>query len=363
MKSIEKLAEITTSDISDLLPIILEKVETSARPKLIADQFFKWSNRPAQTGDREVRIPIAGTVSASFVDEGSSLSGSEVESTLSYVTVYPKKIGAAVKITTETLRFKKVDILEMNLEEIGVAIAKKTNELLFNELLGLWDWSAGTYSLASNTETITGQGADATYTLSKSPIVKVISAIKTSDESAVTVSAVDYYDGKVKIADDLSGDNLRITYYYSTRGTYIDANTKGSLSYEDIVNAVVKLKASYYNPDVIIIPEANRADILTDNRFIDASAYGSSEPIRTGEVGKIAGLKVFFDATIENVALVLDTSYCARGYTFRELDMQEDRDILADVHKVVFWKEIGARVIRDDAICAIFNIASDASDL
>ena len=139
MKSIEKLAEITTSDISDLLPIILEKVETSARPKLIADQFFKWSNRPAQTGDREVRIPIAGTVSASFVDEGSSLSGSEVESTLSYVTVYPKKIGAAVKITTETLRFKKVDILEMNLEEIGVAIAKKTNELLFNELLGLWD--------------------------------------------------------------------------------------------------------------------------------------------------------------------------------------------------------------------------------
>lgn len=361
MKTLEQLQQIvTTGDWSSLLPIIVQSIETSARPKERAKQFFKWSNEPAKQGLREVRIPATGTISVNFVEEGTALTPTEAP--ITYVSCTPKKIGVAIKFSRETIKFKRVDIVQSQLDEAGVSLVKFEDAFLFNELMGYYSHSPTPYTENIATETLTGGGANTIYTLAHSPLIEVIDARQNnSSGSPVEITTIDYYRGKVKVATDLTGKSLWIKYSWSVRTNKVNANTVGTVRFEDLVNASSVIKTKYYEPSVVIVPEDHTVDILGDSRFFPSGVF--EKPIVTGEVGKLAGLRVVFTPLVKNMAIVLDMDNCASGFTFRELEMLEDVEVLSDCYLVSLFEEIGARVKKEDAIAIITNIGPKAGNL
>jgi len=141
-----------------------------------------------------------------------------------------------------------------------------------------------------------------------------------------------------------------------TASTSIDAATTGTLAFGDIVKARNKVLTAKYNPNALVIHPDQEADLLQDDRFIDASAYGAREPILNGEIGKIAGLKVFVTQNMTSgKAIVLDTTRAAVLAIKRELTLKRWDNPSTDSVELNFYMEYGVEIVNDDAICIINN--------
>jgi len=70
----------------------------------------------------------------------------------------------------------------------------------------------------------------------------------------------------------------------------------GTLSFSDIVAGMKALREDSYQPDLLIVDVDGYADLLTDANFNRATESGD-EVVRTGEVGRVAGMPVFIDTT------------------------------------------------------------------
>jgi len=73
-----------------------------------------------------------------------------------------------------------------------------------------------------------------------------------------------------------------------------DAN--GVLSFSDIVEGMKALREDDYTPDLLIVDVDGYTDLMTDSNFNRATESGD-EVVRTGEVGRIAGMPVVIDTT------------------------------------------------------------------
>lgn len=77
-------------------------------------------------------------------------------------------------------------------------------------------------------------------------------------------------------------------------GTIGDAN--GTLSFSDIVEGMKALREDDYTPDLLIVDVDGYTDLLTDSNFNRATESGD-EVVRSGEVGRVAGMPVVIDNT------------------------------------------------------------------
>jgi len=355
MKSLEEL-QVTISDVQSLLPKVLTKVEESARPKYFAVKMFR--KITDRSGVRKITVPKRGTMSADYVSEATEITSFK-EASYSTIDIPAKKIGMGIKISQEVIDLKQINILNDQLEEAGEAIGDKEDELAMYELLGYWDWSVGDYSLAEKTDTLTGQGAGSVYQLTKKPFLHIVSAIKASDESAVTVEEVDYKDGKVKITEDLSGDNLKITYYYTVRSNVYDPATAGTLAFDDLVTVKAQLIAKKYDPDIIVVHPDHLASILKDTRF---SYIQEGQAILKGTLGVLAGLQIVVsDRMPQSCALVIDIDKAGYFVDFKPFTMKKKDLPEADALAIFFYRTVGARIINEDAIALIVNLDSKSN--
>jgi hypothetical protein len=70
----------------------------------------------------------------------------------------------------------------------------------------------------------------------------------------------------------------------------------GTLSFSDIVEGMKALREDDYVPDLLIVDVDGYTDLLTDSNFNRATDQGD-EVVRSGEVGRIAGMPVVIDST------------------------------------------------------------------
>ena len=73
-------------------------------------------------------------------------------------------------------------------------------------------------------------------------------------------------------------------------------DNNGTLSFSDIVEGMKALREDDYTPDLLIVDIDGYTDLLTDSNFNRATESGD-EVVRSGEVGRIAGMPVVIDNT------------------------------------------------------------------
>lgn len=131
----------------------------------------------------------------------------------------------------------------------------------------------------------------------------------------------------------------------------------GDNAYKIITKAVTKIKAFNWSPKFLVVHPEGLKGILLSSMFIDASKYGSNEPILTGEIGKIAGLKVLVTTNVSSkAAIVLDPDRAAWMAIRRHLDMKRWDNPDTDSIELYFYTEYGVAVTDQEALVVITNI-------
>ena len=134
MKTLEELATDLTAINSILPKVIIDQVERVARSKRFGRNLVQISEQLVRTKGRSIVIPRLSGATASAVAEGAAASKAGVS--FSAHTITPTKIGYTAQITQEALDGQDFDLINLSIEEAGVALADKEDTDIVNELLG-----------------------------------------------------------------------------------------------------------------------------------------------------------------------------------------------------------------------------------
>jgi len=153
------------------------------------------------------------------------------------------------------------------------------------------------------------------------------------------------------ITELLTGTNL---INAATEGTW----SVGDNAYKIITKAVTQIKALKWAPKIIVVHPDALKGILLSTMFLDASKYGSNEPILNGEIGKIAGLKILVTTNMTSTkAVVIDPDRAAWMAVRRHVDMKRWDNPDTDAIELYFYVEYGLDVTDNDALVVITNIS------
>jgi len=133
------------------------------------------------------------------------------------------------------------------------------------------------------------------------------------------------------------------------------AASAGTLGYNDVVSAVNKVRAENYNPTILFIHPNQEADLLKDNRFIDASKYGAREPLLNGEIGKFAGCKVIVEnySALDNKPIVADPTEAGWLVIKRDVSVKRDELPISESIKIAAFAEYAVKVTQPAAVAHI----------
>jgi hypothetical protein len=211
---------------------------------------------------------------------------------------------------------------------------------------------------------IAGAAAHNVYTLAH-PLVLTWLTAKNDAAANVTVEGVDYLAGKVQIAENLGGDNLHFKYWYTVAGTArgaIDSTTDKILKYEDITAMGTFIRSHKWSPNFMVLNPEEMADLIKDARFIDASQYGSAEPLLTGEVGKVGAMKLLATTNIPaGVVFCVDSTRAAYLVIKRNVDLKRWDNPRSDAVELYFYFEFAPKVVNADCIAIVYDCQFDAN--
>lgn len=365
MKTLEELA-LTQYDIQAVLPkIILEDVETYARPQRILRQTVRINEDLVHNKGRAITIVRRGQMSCGPVTEANSISdaygkelivsdvaGSAYETV---VTITPTKFGAWFRISQEAIDGSEFETIRQYIEETAEAIADREDLEIAKTLFGR----------ASLSEKVAKSAASKVYQASSYPL---LSLTKVADSAAATtaktVLAVDYKDGRIKVKESCSGTKVILRYKYSTRTDtlFLDASTAGKLAYPDVADARTKVVVAKYKPDVMVIHPDELGDLLKEDKFLNAASYGSNAPILNGEIGQIGGLRVLSSLNIlPGTAIFIDSDKAALQAIKRNLDMKRKEAPEKDAVELYFYAEYASAVLNETALSFVTDCQSNAN--
>ena len=158
---------------------------------------------------------------------------------------------------------------------------------------------------------IVGEGEEPPRHENQSPTEHTVQFDKYMGEISITMEAME--DGlmemKAREVEDLARamserlneeaynqleDNWKTGLNEAPNDPIGDAN--GTLSFSDIVDGMKALREEDYTPDLLIVDLDGYTDLLTDSNFNRATSDGD-EVVRSGEVGRVAGMPVVIDNT------------------------------------------------------------------
>lgn len=363
MKTLEELAKMTTGDITAILPkIIIMEVEEAARAQRFGRALVRINTDLVGKQGRSIHVPRRTIMTAAHVGEGTALNAFTGGTSPVYTTVEisPTKVVSYAALTQEALDASEFDLIRDHIREAGEALADLEDQDIVYEFLGK--------TVATELNIAGGVvGPNTIFTLANSPVIIWISCVKSAAHTALVPVAVDYFHGKVSILTaDLGGENLDIVYWYTANaaGTGIkgkvEAFTAKTLTYEDITAMGTSIRAAKRSPNFMVLNPEEMADLIKDNRFIDAAAYGSSEPLLTGEVGKVGAMKLLATTNIPaGVAFCVDSSRAAYLVIKRNVDMKRWDNPQTDAVELYFYFEYAPKVINGECIAIVYNCQSD----
>lgn len=205
------------------------------------------------------------------------------------IDVTPTYFGGGCPITAQAILDADFDVVKWSLKRLAKAMARKADSRSVEELLNV--------TLVTD-EAIAGGGTD--FTLGhgqENDTGEAIIAVVSITQTAVPAETweLDYYRGIIVFNADPGAST--ITYIYASDRKYIEAETDAEISYNDIVNAKVALRAEYVTADGILVDEIAQGMLLKDDKFIDASAFGE-QVMRNGLIGRVAGMPIYVTDTL-----------------------------------------------------------------
>jgi N4-gp56 family major capsid protein len=364
MKTLEELAKMTTGDITAILPkIIISEVEEAARAHRFGRALVRINSDLVGKQGRSIHVPKRTIMSAAHIGEGTALNAFTGGTSPAYTTVEitPTKVVSYAALTQEALDASEFDLIRDHIREAGEALADLEDADIVNEFLG---------STAVSLESHAGTAAHGVTTLAHARIIQVTACVRHDTGVALTVEAVDYFDGKVKIAENLLGvttTDTTYTYTANAAGTgtkgAVDVNTAGQLKYEDITAMGTLIRSAKRSPNFMVLNPEEMADLIKDNRFIDAAAYGSAEPLLTGEVGKVGAMKLLTTTNIPaGVVFCVDSTRAAYLVIKRNVDLKRWDNPQTDAVELYFYFEYAPKVVNGECIAIVYGCESNADE-
>jgi len=148
------------------------------------------------------------------------------------------------------------------------------SRILVRKLAEELDLRAQTIALDLKSGTITSWTGGTLGSTTLTPIVSISSV-----SPGATVSAVDYYDGKVLLSSSVPA--ATVTFLYSDRckssGLVVDASEKSKLTTWDLLKLRSTLLAASVSPDIVIVNSNEITTLLYDEGaaiMVDSSRFG-----------------------------------------------------------------------------------------
>ena len=355
MRELTELAGLGTADVQAITPKIISKtVDSVSRKKAVVSQIFRENRDLEKTKGRTIVLPnVTESITVESVSEGSSVSTS---STISYTgtTVEVSKFGIRLEIDNEALETPVRDVLKDFLFEAGRKLAEEL------------DLRAQTIALDLKSGTITSWTGGTLGSTTLTPIVSISSV-----SPGATVSAVDYYDGKVLLSSSVPA--ATVTFLYSNRckssGLVVDASEKSKLTTWDLLKLRSTLLATSVNPDIAIVNSNEITTLLYDpdvpTLFVNAKLY--NKDLINGEIGMVADLKLVESPLVpEGAAIMVDSSRLGYHVIKRDLEAKQEDRVEIDRTWYHLWTEREFAVTDDNAIGIVVNAKAgsfSASDL
>jgi hypothetical protein len=151
---------------------------------------------------------------------------------------------------------------------------------------------------------IVGEGQEAPRHGAETPTEHTVQFDKYMGELVITMEAME--DGLMEMkarevedlaramAEELNEQAYDVLANNAQSGVAGDGNDV--LSFSDIVDGMKALREDNYEPDLLIVDLDGYTDLLTDDNFNRATESGD-EVVRSGEVGRVAGMPVVVDNT------------------------------------------------------------------
>lgn len=250
------------------------------------------------------------------------------------VIIAPTQQSVSTSVQWAANRNNIYDLMRDKQEELSYSLATKIEHYILN------DATYGLLSATAMTNTVRG------YSL-------LFGGTATADSGIA--------DGNVLDVEKINKARTRLlskTAYYWTGGV----ETKATV----VKNPWPKATE---DPIILIIGPEQMEALTNDSQFRNADQYGSNEPLLTGEVGKIFGVKVVMSQylpTIDSGSTAWDSSTAATdlvrcimmkgraAYTFvwgQEPTFELDKTIKRTKDDMVLWTTYAGSVVHSDAIC------------
>jgi len=339
MKNIEELA-LGTADVAAITPkMIASAIQEVARGERIFAQFFR-ENRDlvGKNKPHEIVFPKKQTgISTSWgVSPGGTVSASSM--TYDATTIRVAKGGIRLEFTNEALEAAMRDVIKDHIYEAGLEWAEQIDSVAKTVLLDI-KTSIHVFTAAEDktSDTVGSTGA---------PILNI------SSVNGNTLDYVDYYDGVLHFKSSTPTSTVTYTYANRPNGNTmtVEVQNQQTLSVWDMLQVRNKVISQNRHPDIFIMNDSDLDGLLYDSKvkFLDRSAYGNSEPLRNGEIGKIFGLKIVTSTRApEGAGIVLDSSRL--GYDVHKRDLRGYREDKYEYDSVWyhFWSERNFGVTDD----------------
>ena len=362
----EAIAQVTASGLQKLVEA---KIIESLKPKVIAEQFLAVDTKLVGTGGscrsfrKRAQRATLGVLSSYSLTEDTNITGLSTTLSFSTLDVTPTKYCVADEISGAAIEVSDFDLIDQTQDALVDAWARLVDDYIWTQILGATQTTVLVSCAAINT-------AGSTQNISvytAYPWLKFVGIVTNASATLISCAKVDYYKGVIQVnnpsATTIYSNNLTVSFWYSTRTSVMDANTKGTAYYDDFVNLRAKLIAYYIDgPDAFVMYPDEYADCLKDSGFRSVSTYGQAVMFN-GEIQKISGVPV-----ISNTQFWPGVILCLKGGAgmgFKVLRTQpkvnvekiplRDGDLMVEIIEY-----FGVGIVDDTNIAIVTNIQSNA---
>lgn len=357
MKTLEQLATVETTTITEMLPKVISKaVELKAREILLGRNLLRRNTDilVPQPG-RSVFLPIRSQIAAREFVEGADMSAVIPEG-VTYsdtVEVTPTKFGVPLKITQEAIDAAQHDVIRDNIDEAGYAMALLEDTRIMNEIFGVTEITNESVAFAEGST----DGV-----LAHSPVL-AITAFTMTGKSLI---GVNYRDGKLRIDSPagVGGETATVSYTYASGRHYHyiqTGTTHTDLTYKNILAAQAEVLGRKERPSFLILDAAG-ANLLQKDLVGYLTFQAGEGAIRVpGEIGAVGNLRVAISGQVPSGnGLIIATERAGWIVDKRDLTTKREDEAKTDSIRFYITKISAAKVTMPDALNIIGGMQSNA---
>jgi len=361
-----ELDTMTTSDLTTLMKEkMAEEIETKVREKRVGRNLLREDttllNRPGNT----LKFKKRGTLQATQAGENEEadfqrFTQEEGKGYQSILTVEVNKFRVASELSTEMIQDGEEDAIEATEEEIAAAMSDLEDIVCIGAAAG-GEWHEETKNIDGTTSDIDLDENDNTFAIAYIKAEEDIDVGNVDVDEGEFISLSDlheinYGDANVVFQDGDEGDGEEVTVgWVGIDDVFIDDDSTEIGSITDINTLRTEIASNKYDPDTLIVNQANLGDIMDLEQFHDVSKFGNRDVIRDGQVGRILGMDVILSSQLpDEYVVALDAEAEPSVLVNKEnLRVQQEGDISSDSLKIVAYQRFGVGCLREDAVYSL----------